>query len=163
MTDTSRNLILLWDYGWLDRSVVAIPPCDQPSDVVAAYLRSDDFGTSFVGLQPTVTPDLHGPFWRASITPDDFYLLSSEQFAAAVATIRQPEDFTSPADDAQWQAVEQVTSSLARSHQWIFALRLTEEDRDHWHEWGFVLTIFREFLFADPGSDRLERCVFGYD
>lgn len=163
MTVTSRNLVSLWDYGWLDCSVITIPPCDQPPDVIVAYLGSEHFGTSFVGPQSDVAPDIHGPFWRASISPDDFCLLSPEQLAATVATIRQPEDFTSPADDAQWQVVEQVTSSLARSHQWIFALRLTEEDRDHWHEWGFVLTIFREFLFADPGSNRLERCIFGYD
>ena len=108
-------------------------------------------------------PDLHGPFWRASIAIDDFQLISSEQFATGIQAVRQPEGFTEPADDAQWQAVERITSELARRSRWIFALRLTEQDSERFHDWGVVLSVFREFLFANPGSDRLSRCVVGYD
>lgn len=163
MTASSRNLISLWDYGWLDRNEVVIPRCDSASEVISAYIRSDSFGTSFVGPQLNLEPDLHGPFLRASITPDDFQLISADQFATEIRAIRQPEGFTSPADDTQWQAVERVTSELARENRWIFALRLTEKDSQRFHDWGFVLDVFREFLFANPASDQLSRCIVGYD
>ena len=129
MSEPSRSLILLWDYGWLDRTEVIIPPCDNASEVVAAYVRS----------------------------------ISSGQFATEIQAVRQPEGFTEPVDDAQWQAVERITSELARRSRWIFALRLTEQDSERFHDWGVVLSVFREFLFANPGSDRLSRCVVGYD
>ena len=145
------------DYGWLNYSEVAISPCDTVSEIVSAYIRSNSFGASFIGPQNDRQLELHGPFWRASITPDDFQLISPDQFAAAFQAIRQPEGFTSPANDTQWHAVEEVTSRLVNTNRWILMLRLTEKDSDHLHDWGFVFTVFREFLFANPDSDHLFR------
>lgn len=54
MTDAPRNLIHLWDYGWLDRDEVAIPSCNTVSEVILAYVHSESFGTSFVGPLPTL-------------------------------------------------------------------------------------------------------------
>ncbi|MGA2498716.1 MAG: hypothetical protein ABSH20_13305 [Tepidisphaeraceae bacterium] len=156
-----RDLVHLWDYGWLNCDEVVIPPCNSVSEVISAYVRSDSFGTSFVGPLPDPMPELHGPFWRKGVAEDDFQLISTSQFAMELRAIRQHEDFGSPVDDTQWQAVEYVTSKLEQHSKWLIALRLTEKHREKFHDWGFVLWLFREFLFANPNSDRLSRCVFG--
>jgi hypothetical protein len=44
-----------------------------------------------------------------------------------------------------------------------YILRRDERDRELFHEWGFVLFVFREFLFVSPGRDSMERLVIGYD
>ena len=163
MTDAPRNLIHLWDYGWLDRDEVTIPSCNTVSEVIAAYFRSESFGTSFVGPLPDRFPDLHGPFQRSAVSEDDFIPISSSEFAAHLRALRQPDGFTSPADDDQWRAVENAASELERNHSWLIMFRLTEQHREKFHEWGSVLDIFREFLFANPHSERLSRFIIGYD
>ena len=42
-------------------------------------------------------------------------------------------------------------------------LRLTEDDVDKFHDWGFVLSVFREFIFVNPNSENVVRLIFGYD
>lgn len=63
----------------------------------------------------------------------------------------------------QWQAVERLASEVSSRHAWLFMLRFTEDDQERFHEWGFVLTIFREFICASPDTEFAERLVFGYD
>ena len=157
------DLLRLWDYGWLDVDEVVIPRCHSVSEVIEAYVNSPSFGRSFAGPPPDAVPELHGPFWRASVAVDDFRLIDSSQFAVELESIRRQEQFDSPPDDNQWQAVREVTSNLERTSKWIIALRLTEQDREKFHDWGFVLWLFREFLFGNEGCDRLGRCIFGYD
>jgi hypothetical protein len=42
---------------------------------------------------------------------------------------------------------------------------LTRDERNQelFHKWGFVLFVFREFLFVGPERDAVERFVIGYD
>jgi hypothetical protein len=42
-------------------------------------------------------------------------------------------------------------------------LRRDQRDRELFHEWGYVLTVFREFLFVGAERDGVERFVIGYD
>jgi hypothetical protein len=158
-----RNLIHLWDYGWLDRDEVAIPSCETISEVIAAYIRSESFGTSFVGPRPDLTPELHGPFRRSAVSEADFVSLSSSEFLNELRTLCQPDGFTSAADNDQWRALEHAASEFERNHSWIIMLCLTEKHCERFHEWGSVLYIFREFLFANPYSERLSRFIVGYD
>lgn len=44
-----------------------------------------------------------------------------------------------------------------------FVLRRDERNKELFHEWGFVIWIFREFLFINLERDSLDRFVIGYD
>lgn len=163
MTQLQRQLLPLWDYGWLDLNEIKLPPCGQPRELIEAYLNSNDFGTSFVGQELDDAPTLHGAFWRTSIEANDFQLIDSATFDAQIQRVRQPEGFTEPVSEEQWSAVEDLVTKLKHQYQWLIMLRLTEDDADKFHDWGFVLTIFREFLLANPNSENVVRLVFGYD
>jgi len=163
MTQPPRQLLSLWDYGWLDHNEFLLPPCPSPQEVVAAYLRSNSFGTSFVGPNLDQVKDLHGPFRRELIATTDFQFVNASEFHDQVQAIRHPKGFSEPASDEQWQGVELLTSELEKRYSWIIRLRLTDDNVEKFHDWGFVLTIFQEFLLANPNSEEVSRLVFGYD
>jgi hypothetical protein len=164
MSQPQRQLFSLWDYGWLDYNEIKLAPCNQTRELIDSYLSSDIFGTSFVG--PELNNDeqtLHGPFWRTSITADDFQVIDSDTFYAQIRSVQQPEGFDEPADEEQWRAVENLISKVKSQYQWLIMLRLTEDDADKFHDWGYVLCVFREFLLANPNSEDVARLVFGFD
>lgn len=163
MAQIKRQLLPLWDYGWLDLNEIKLPPCNQPQELIEAYLKSDLFGTSFVGQELDDAPMLHGAFWRNSITAEDFQVIDSATFDAQIQRVRQPEGFSEPVNDEQWSAVEKLATELKQQYQWLIMLRLTEDDGDKFHDWGFVLDIFREFILANPNSENVVRLVFGFD
>lgn len=159
MAQFQKQLLPLWDYGWLDFDEINLPPCGQPRDLIDAYLKSNSFGTSFLGD----APELHGAFWRTSIESSDFQLIDSTELDEQIQSIRQPEGFFEPATEEQWRAVKDFINELKNQYQWFIMLRLTETDEDKFHDWGCVLTICREFIFANPNSENVVRVVFGYD
>ena len=165
MIQPSRQLFPLWDYGWLDHNEFKLAACCDPPKLTEAYLCSDSFGSSFVGptLEETEASLLHGPFWRNLVTASDFQLISLDDFYGEIQEIRQPVGFSKAATDEQWQTVELLISRLALQYKWIINLRLTEQDSARFHDWGFVLMIFREFLLANPDSEQVSRLIFGYD
>jgi hypothetical protein len=163
MSQPQRQLLSLWDYGWLDYNEIKLSPCNQPSELIEAYLNSNTFGTSFIGPEFNDAPTVHGPFWRTSISADDFQVIDSDTFYAQIRRIQQPESFNEPASEEQWSAVESLISKLESQYQWLFMLRLTEDDADKFHDFGFVLWVFREFILANPNSEDVTRLVFGYD
>jgi hypothetical protein len=163
MTNSARNLLPLWDFGWCDHDRPSLPRCHAPQDVIRQYVSSAAFGTSFVGQENEHAPELHGPFWSSAVSEPDFELITPQRLAEEVDAIRQPPGFTEPASDEQWQPVQSLLSEVCSRSTWIFMLRLTENDRDRFHDWGFVLLVFREFLCASPDSDSVDRLVFGYD
>jgi hypothetical protein len=163
MTQTPRNLLSLWDYGWCEHERLALPRCQSPQEFIGAYRHSDAFGTSFVGPESPHTPELHGPFPSSSIYESDFELVAPQRFHGLIAAIPQTSGFTQPPSSDQWQAVQRLASEVSGRHTWLFSLRLTEDDQSRFHDWGFVLTIFREFICASPDTEFAERLVFGYD
>ena len=163
MTQPKRQLLPLWDYGWLDLNEIRLPPCGQPRELIEVYLSSNYFRTSFVGQELDDAPELHGAFWSASVEANDFQLIDSATFDAHIERIRQPEGFSEPVDEEQWSAVKELVTKLKGQYQWLIMLRLTEDDGDKFHDWGFVLDIFREFILANPNSENVVRLVFGFD
>jgi hypothetical protein len=163
MSSIDRGQFGLWDYGWLDHSEVHLDQLKLGEDAVDAYLRSDDFATSFILPTRDVEPSIHGPFLRGALSKRDFDLVTPEQFRAQVATIRQPKGFFEPASDQQWEPIEKLVSDLSQGSVKIFALQRTEADKSLFHDWGFVLHIFREFVCVSPNPTVIDRLVFGYD
>lgn len=163
MTQSPRNLLPLWDYGWCEHEQVKLPRCQSPQDAIREYRLSDAFGNSFVGPEPSHTPELHGPFQSSLISDSDFELITPKRFQELITAIPQTSGFTEPPTNEQWQSVQHLASEVSSRHTWLFGLRLTEDDKECFHDWGFVLTIFREFICASPDNDLAERIVFGYD
>jgi hypothetical protein len=163
MSQPARHLLQLWDFGWLDHNEFNLPACDEWRDTITSYLGSESFATSFVGPDLEHEPELHGPFWRSLITINDFELLSVAGFYEHVRRIRHPKGFLEAVSDEQWQAVEHLVGEMQPRYVWLIRLRLTEDDSDKFHDWGYVLTIFREFLLVNPRSEQVLRLVFGYD
>lgn len=165
MTQSPRNLLPLWDYGWCEHERVELPRCQSPQDVIREYRHSDAFRTSFVGSEASHTPalELHGPFLRSSISESDFKLITPQHFQALIAAIPKTSGFTEPPAEEQWQAIQHLVFEVGSRHTWLFGLRLTEDNPECFHDWGFVFTIFREFICASPGAEFAERLVFGYD
>ena len=160
---TTDNLIGLWDFGWLDHGEVKLRKADTWQDVVDRYIESDAFQTSF--LPPDQKdPGIHGPFKHDAIGKDDFELLSIDEFYEQIQQIRQPGGFTQPADDEQWRQVLDLLAKVQPRYEWLIRLRLDEHDIGRFHDWGFVLgIIFREFVLANPDSERAYRLVFSLD
>lgn len=142
---------------------IELAPSSQPEQLIQAYLASDTFGTSFVGPSLEETPTIHGPFFRSSVVANDFQLIDSAAFYRQINDTRKPDGFSEPATEEQWGAVEKLVSELERQYIWLFKLRLTEDNSDRFHEWGFALTVFREFILANANSANVARLVFGYD
>lgn len=163
MSDLERQILQLWDFGWCDHDSVSVPLITNTEDVIGHYMRSEAFSTSFVGPKHDFTPELHGPFLKTALSDSDFELVSTEEFHSLIEAIRKPDEFSSAATDDQWQPVKQLAAEVAARNQWCFVLRPNENDFDRFHDWGSVLEVFREFVFANPGSETIERLVFGYD
>jgi hypothetical protein len=163
MVQPARNLLPLWDHGWCDCNELELGPSQSWQEVVSSYLRDESFGTSFVGPEFEHTEFLHGPFWRSKVNAGDFVLLNPVEFYEDLQTIRQPSNFQEPVSDAQWTAVEDRLERLRSESEWVIKLRLTEIDSDRFHDWGRVLDIFREYLFANPNLSGVTRLTFGYD
>lgn len=163
MNQTPRDLLPLWDYGWCEHERVALPRCQSPQEFIREYRHSDAFGTSFVLPEPGHTPELHGPFLSASLSESDFELVTPQRFQELIAAVPQASGFTEPPSPAQWQAVQRLVSGVISRHTWLFSLRLTEDDKSRFHDWGSVLAVFREFLCGSPDTEFAERVIFGYD
>lgn len=157
-----RPLQLLWDFGWVDYEPVLLAGVDTASNAPSAYVSSPAFGTSFVGPQRDDFSDIHGPFRREAVSAADFAVLSPIEFRRKVSELRQPDGFAEPASDEQWATVEAVLADICDRCIAIYMLRLTEQDHDRFHDWGYVLTIFREFILVEPDLT-VTRLVFGYD
>lgn len=162
-SETQRSLLPLWDYGWVDEATISLPPAKDFKMLVRSYLASESFGTSFVGPQEDVSPDIHGPFLRTKISVAHYFPLSPSEFIDEIQLIRQPPGFREQASDDQWEPVQKVATELAKRHMWVSKLMPNEENIELHHEFGWILTIFREYLFANPDSSVLSRLVFGMD
>ncbi|WP_306600406.1 hypothetical protein [Geothrix sp. 21YS21S-2] len=163
MTGQVRKILPLWHYGWCDHDCLPVPPSHSPEEVIAHYIQSDEFGTSFVGPKRDSLVDIHGPFLRAAISHSDFELISHKEFSYLLASIRQPSGFSSPASDDDWKPVLYLASEVVKRNECCFKLRFTENDFEKFHEWGSVLDVFREFIFVKAGCEAFERLVFGFD
>lgn len=126
-------------------------------------MQDESFQTSFVGPEFERAELLHGPFWRSSVNVEDFLLLNPDEFYEDIQTIRQPSNFREPVGDDQWKAVGDLLKTIQPQFEWLIKLSLTEKDSDKFHDSGFVLDIFREYLLANPNSSRVMRLAFGYD
>lgn len=155
-------MIKLWDYGWLEHSVVEVEPALTSTECIENYISCRDFRTSF--FDSPVDADIHGPFRATALEVEDFVLVGKSEFLSRVHEARRPPGFSEQASDDQWDRVSQVAQELCTRSEWLFYLRRTETSTELFHDWGFVLgAVFREFLAASPSSRSLHRLVISMD
>ncbi len=129
-------------------------------ELVQQYVTSPAFHTSFLPSDKDET-GIHGPFEAGCISADDYIPLHEADLERYLESIELSE---TPGDDVAERAklLPHLRSEFAGGRR-CYVLRRDERDTDFFHEWGFVLFVFREFLFAEEQRDRLERFVIGYD
>ena len=158
--DTAPTITRLWDYGWLCRDVVSLPSCPSDAALIERYVSSPAFHTSFLPSDKDET-GIHGPFVAARIHTDDFIPLEQshlEDYLGSVELADAPEDDA----NARTLILPHLRSPYERQSR-CYVLRRDERDKELFHDWGFTLWVFREFLFAGQSRDSLERFVIGYD
>lgn len=152
----------IWDYGWLATDDVELSPAPSDRDLVAQYVASAAFHTSFLPSDKDET-DIHGPFVAGRIAPNDFVPFEESDLRDYLAALLYSPEWESPATEEQFAAVlEQLRKPFAQGLR-CFRLRFDETCSDLHHDWGFVLTVFREFLFLGRSPSVVTRFVIGYD
>jgi len=152
----------IWDYGWLAGDEVEVPPGSSDRDALEHYLASPAFHTSFFPSDKDET-GIHGPFLASRIAVNDFVPFEEAALEGYLKALLCSTEWDTPASAEEFAAVlEQLRKSFAEGMR-CHLLRLDESRSDLHHDWGFVLTVFREFLFLGPRSGLIRRFIIGYD
>ena len=128
--------------------------------LIQRYVDSPAFHTSFLPNDKDET-GIHGPFVAERVAAGDFVSLPEDELEEYLESVRLSDR---PGEDATERA--KMLSHLRGAYKEgrrCYVLRRDERDKDLFHEWGYVLFIFREFLFVGPEQDGVERFVIGYD
>lgn len=162
MSKALKGLIQLWDYGWCQHCFIDFPAGMDADGPVEAYFRSPQFGTSFVHPSPGDDPACHGPFFSDAIQPSHFEPIAKTEVLERLRAIC----FCSgshPVSSDQWRELERLAMEVISRNELAFELSLSVQDTEIQHDWGWVLEIFHEFIFANKQSKQIERLVIGYD
>jgi hypothetical protein len=158
--ETAPVLIQLWDYGWLCSDRVKLAAASSDAVVIEQCVASPAFHTSFLPNDKDET-GLHGPFVAERITVADFVPLREPELGQYLESVQLSE---TPGEDAAERArMSPHLRAAFNGGRRCYVLQRDERDRELFHKWGFVLFVFREFLFVGPERDCVERFVIGYD
>lgn len=157
---TAPIVTRLWDYGWLCRDSVRLAAAASDLELVKQYVASPSFHTSFLPSDKDET-GIHGPFVASRIHAEDYIPLREADLESYLGSVELSE---TRGDDENERAkvLPHLHSAFAAGCR-CFVLRRDERDKELFHDWGFVLWVFREFLFTGMRPDSLERLVIGYD
>lgn len=152
----------IWDYGWLAGDDVDLPQTDSDRELIMRYVASPAFHTSFLPSDKDET-GIHGPFIADRIVASDFGLFEKSALEEYLAALLYSPEWDSPASTEQFAAVLGQLRKPFEQGMRCFLLRFDENRSDLHHDWGFVLTVFREFLFLGGCPGVIMRFVIGYD
>ena len=158
--ETAPILTRLWDYGWLCRDRVKLAGASSDAALIEQYVASSAFHTSFLPNDKDET-GIHGPFVAERITATDFVPLRESELGQYLESVQLSD---TPGCDVAERAkmVHYLRAAFEGDHN-CYVLSRDERNRELFHEWGFELFVFREFLFVGPERDGVERFVIGYD
>ena len=160
--NTSPIVARIWDYGWLCKDQITLPAVGSDAALIEQYISSPTFHTSFLPSDKDET-GIHGPFIASKISTSDFVKFEPHQTEIYLKDLLNSEEWSEPADAYQFSAVFQQLQNAFDSNSRCYLLRFSEADTELMHDWGFVFTVFREFLFVDNARDTITRFVLGYD
>jgi hypothetical protein len=158
--ETAAILTRLWDYGWLCRDSVKLAAESSDAALIERYFASPAFHTSFLPNHKDET-GIHGPFVAERITATDFVPLQEAELGLYLESVQVSD---TPAEDvaARAKMLPYLRAAFEGGRR-CYVLSRNERNRELFHEWGFVLFVFREFLFVGAARDCVERFVIGYD
>ena len=152
----------IWDYGWLAGDEVEVPAGSSDRDVLEHYLASPAFHTSFLPSDKDET-GIHGPFIADRIKVSDFAPFEEAGLEECLKALLYPPEWDRPASAEQLDAVLKHLRKPFAEGMRCYLLQFDESRSDLQHDWGFVLTVFREFLFVGHRPGFISRFVIGYD
>jgi hypothetical protein len=158
--ETAPLVTRLWDYGWLGHDTVKLQAAVSDAALIEQYVASSAFHTSILPSDKDET-GIHGPFLANGIGAGDFLPLTETELENYLKTIEF--SVTPGADDVARDKMLTHLSGAFQGGKRCFILRRDERDKELFHDWGFVLLVFREFLFIGSARDRLDRFFIGYD
>lgn len=158
--ETAPILTRLWDHGWLCRDLVKLTPASSDLALIEQYLASPAFHTSFLPNDKDET-GIHGPFVAGRILVEDYVPLQQADLEQYLGSIELSD---TPSDDVveRTKMLAHIRSAFNENSK-CYILRRDERDKELFHDWGFVLFIFRELLFVGSACDSLDRFIIGYD
>jgi hypothetical protein len=152
----------VWDYGWLAGDELHVPPGASDRHLLEHYIGSPAFHTSFIPSRKDET-GIHGPFFADRIGTSDFVQFEEGELDGYLRDLLFSSEWDTPASAEQFGAIlEQLRKPFGEGMQG-YRLRFDESNTDKHHVWGFVLTVFREFLFLDEQRGIIRRFLIGYD
>ena len=158
--ETSHILTQLWDYGWIYRDHVKIARASSDTAAIEHYVASPKFHGSFLPNYNDET-GIHGPFVADRISATDFVPLKESEIGEYLKSVQISD---APGTDLAEQAkmMSHLRVAFKGGHN-CYVLRRDERDHELFHDWGYVLFVFREFLFVSAERDAIMRFVIGYD
>jgi hypothetical protein len=158
--ETAQIVTGLWDHGWLCHDSLELRPAASDLALIEQYVASPPFYSFFIQCNGDET-GMHGPFMAGSIHADDFIALQRVDLEHYLESIEFSEK---PGEDVVERAkiLPHLRTAFDGSRK-CYILRRDERDKELFHDAGWVLWIFREFLFADSQRGSLERFIIGYD
>lgn len=150
----------VWQYGWLCSDAVKLTAELSDTALIEQYVASPAFHTSFLPSEKIET-GIHGPFVANLIKAEDFFPIQESDLDLYLRTVELSEV---PGEDEIQRAklLPHLRNAFSGGRR-CFVLRRDERNKELFHEWGFVIWIFREFLFINLERDSLDRFVIGYD
>ena len=158
--DTAPIIERVWDYGWLCGDSVKLSAAPSDAALIEQYVASPTFHTSFLPSEKVDT-GIHGPFIANLIKAEDFFPLQESDLELYLSTVELSE--TPGEDEIQRAKLLPHLRNAFSGGRRCFVLRRHERNKELFHDWGFVIWIFREFLFIGSQRDSLDRFVIGYD
>ena len=167
-TAVGNQRFKLWDYGWCN--II----CSQvsgfrgqsfiPADFFATLLNHDIYRQDYGSGSTKETGDIHGPFLIERLKPSDFVEIScDEQIEYMRARYADSENFYTPPDAAQIDAIDTYLNQLPKEGMRYFRLAADHEDPDYHHELWSIHIIFDEYILLNPQHEMMWLMVMGYD
>jgi hypothetical protein len=158
--DTAPIIERAWKYGWLCHDSVQLAAAPSDAALIEQYVTSRAFHTSFLPSDKDET-GIHGPFMADRIKTEDFVQLQESELGRYLGSVELSE---APGEDDIERAklLPHLRSAFAGGRR-CYVLRRDERNKELFHDWGFVIWVFREFLFVGAQKESLDRFIIGYD
>ena len=128
--------------------------------MIQEYFASPAFHISFVPNDKDET-GIHGPFQVDRIAPAAFVPLEEAGLEHYLESV-EFSDLPGVDETERAKALSHLRSAFHGGSR-CYVLKVDERNKELFHDWGWVLWLFREFLFIGQERDRLERFIIGFD
>ncbi len=152
----------IWDYGWLAFDEIQLTPSLSDAILLEKYVSSNAFRTAFLPSDKDES-GIHGPFEADQIVASDYEPFAVESLDDYLKNLLFSAEWSTPASPEQYcDVLSQLRKSFAEGAR-CYVLRWDESSRHKHHDWGFVFTVFREFVYIGQRNDGIRRFIIGYD